>query len=52
MSEEGRPMPASEPLDNRGILSPPLRETMVTTVINPNNTRDAKYHFIVNDIPC
>jgi hypothetical protein len=51
-SEEGRAMPASEPLGNMDILSPPLKETMATTVINPNNTNEAKYHFMLNDIPC
>jgi len=50
--EEGRAMPASEPLGNRDILSPPLKEIMATTVINPNNTNEAKYHFMTNDILC
>jgi hypothetical protein len=52
VSEDGKPIPASEPLGNRDILSPPLKETMLRTVINPNNTIRAKLHFIINDIPC
>jgi hypothetical protein len=52
MSEEGRPMPDLGPLDNRVILSPPFIETMAATVINPNNTKEATYDFIVNYIPC
>jgi hypothetical protein len=47
MSEDGRPMPVSGPLDNRGILSPPFIETMVTTAIKHNNTKEATYNFIV-----
>jgi hypothetical protein len=50
--EYGRAMPASETLGNRDILSPPLKEIMATTVTNPNNTNEAKYHFMINGILC
>lgn len=50
MPEEDRSRPASETLDDLIILSPLLKETMLTTVINPNKSIRAKNHFMAYDI--